>query len=86
MPLHLILGPMWAGKSTKLLEYCYDTSRKSIVAINSKLNTRYGEGITTHKTPEDGKRYTDVITVNKLATVEEKFKMKLNFLFIILVL
>jgi thymidine kinase len=49
--LELIIGPMYAGKSTELIKKInvYQFLEKKMVAINHKINNRYGtEGISTH--------------------------------------
>ena len=49
--LELIIGPMYAGKSTELIKKInvYKFLEKKMVAINHKINNRYGtEGISTH--------------------------------------
>jgi thymidine kinase len=49
--LELIIGPMYAGKSTELIRSVnrYKCLGKNIVVINHKLNNRYGSSqLTTH--------------------------------------
>lgn len=49
--LELIIGPMYAGKSTELLRIInrYKCLNKTICVINHSLNNRYGStGLTTH--------------------------------------
>jgi len=49
--LELIIGPMYAGKSTELIRNInkYKFLNKKMIAINHKINNRYGsEGISTH--------------------------------------
>ncbi len=49
--LELIIGPMYAGKSTELLRIInrYKCLNKKICVINHSLNNRYGStGLTTH--------------------------------------
>lgn len=49
--LELIIGPMYAGKSTELIRSVnrYKCLGKNIVVINHKLNNRYGsDKLTTH--------------------------------------
>lgn len=49
--LELIIGPMYAGKSTELIKKIkvYEILEKNILIINHKINNRYGtEGISTH--------------------------------------
>ncbi len=44
--LELIIGPMYAGKSTELIKKInvYKFLEKKMVAINHKINNRYGQG------------------------------------------
>lgn len=49
--LELIIGPMYAGKSTELFRIInrFKCLKKNIIIINHKLNNRYGStGLTTH--------------------------------------
>jgi thymidine kinase len=49
--LELIIGPMYAGKSTELIRIInrYKCLNKNIIIINHLLNNRYGSiGLTTH--------------------------------------
>ena len=49
--LELIIGPMYAGKSTELIRIInrYKCLNKNIVIINHTFNNRYGSvGLTTH--------------------------------------
>ena len=49
--LHLIIGPMYAGKSTELIRIInrYKCLKKNIIIINHVFNNRYGStGLTTH--------------------------------------
>jgi thymidine kinase len=49
--LELIIGPMYAGKSTELIRIInrYKCLKKKIIVINHTLNNRYGSsGLTTH--------------------------------------
>ena len=49
--LHLIIGPMYAGKSTELIRIInrYKCLKKNIIIINHLFNNRYGsKGLTTH--------------------------------------
>lgn len=45
--LEIIIGPMFAGKSTKLIEIAgrYESIQKKILAVNHKIDTRYGENV-----------------------------------------
>jgi len=68
--LELIIGPMYAGKSTELLRIInrYKCLNKKICVINHSLNNRYGStGLTTHnKTTFD-----QCIIIDKLAELDE---------------
>lgn len=51
MELHLIIGPMFAGKSTELIRIArrYISIGKNILVVNHSLNNRYNtDQITTH--------------------------------------
>ena len=72
--LELIIGPMFAGKSTELLKHIYNLKHinKTILVINHPWNNRYNSsGITTHS----GLNYDDCIVTDKLSTilVDSKF-------------
>lgn len=41
--LQLIIGPMFAGKTTKLIEEAKKVSREDSIRINHSINTRYNE-------------------------------------------
>jgi thymidine kinase len=74
--LKLIIGPMYAGKSTELIRHIrqYRFLNKSILAINHSINNRYGScNIITH----DKEEITDCINVDKLEDVIVKFKSEL---------
>ena len=49
--LELIIGPMYAGKSTELIKRIkmYQILEKNVLIVNHKINNRYGtDGISTH--------------------------------------
>jgi thymidine kinase len=49
--IHLIIGPMFAGKSTELLRTCnrYEIAQKAVLYIKSSKDTRYDDySIVTH--------------------------------------
>lgn len=55
--LHLIVGPMFSGKSTELLRQInrHRSIGKSVLVVNHVLNNRYeSRGITTHDTKHGG--------------------------------
>ena len=61
----LIIGPMYAGKSTELLRSIqkYKILNKNVIVINHVINNRYGSNkLTTH----DKKEYNDCIILEKL--------------------
>lgn len=69
--LQLILGPMFSGKSTRLLHETnsYRAIGKRVLFINHCLNERYpGEGITTHDTPVTAPTPTATPTSTATAT------------------
>ena len=64
----LIIGPMFAGKSTELLKHINSLKHinKSILVINHSWNNRYNSvGITTHS----GLKYDDCITSDNLTSI-----------------
>ncbi len=68
--LELIIGPMYAGKSTELIRIInrYKCLKKNIVVINHTFNNRYGStGLTTH----NKEKFDDCIIVPKLGAIEE---------------
>ena len=68
--LELIIGPMYAGKSTELIRIInrYKCLNKNIISINHSLNNRYGsDGITTH----NKEKVEDCISINKLKDIED---------------
>ena len=70
--LKLIIGPMYAGKSTELIRHIrkYKFLNKSILVINHKINNRYGyEGITTH----DKDEIKDCLNIENLEEILKDF-------------
>jgi thymidine kinase len=68
--LELIIGPMYAGKSTELIRIInrYKCLNKNIISINHCLNNRYGsDGITTH----NKEKVEDCISANKLKDIHD---------------
>ena len=66
--LKLIIGPMYAGKSTELIRSIrqYKFLNKNVLCINHKINQRYGSSnIITH----DKEEITDCISLDKLSSV-----------------
>ena len=67
--LKLIIGPMFAGKSTELISCAnrYEQIDKNVMAINHVINNRYGSTkISTH----DQKIYDKCFTISNLNDVE----------------
>lgn len=68
--LKLIIGPMFAGKSTELVRVVarYKAIGKNVVAINHLLNCRYGTSqISTH----DNRTLEQCLICEKLSDIEE---------------
>ena len=79
MPLHLIFGPMFSGKTTKLVDIynnltCSGVSTDEILVINHTIDTRTKHGvISTHDSITDVPcvhldKLTDVIENTSLLT------------------
>ena len=69
--LELIIGPMYAGKSTELIRIInrYKCLNKNIIIINHVLNNRYdSNGLTTH----NKESIDNCIIVNKLSDIDDK--------------
>lgn len=67
--LELIIGPMYAGKSTELIRIInrYKCLDKNIAVINHTFNNRYGSsGLTTH----NKEKFDQCIIVSKLKDIE----------------
>ena len=67
--LELIIGPMYAGKSTELLRIInrYKCLNKSICVINHSLNNRYGSsGLTTH----NKNKFEQCLITDKLSNLD----------------
>jgi thymidine kinase len=67
--LKLILGPMYAGKSTELIRHIrqYKFLGKSVLCINHKINKRYGsQNIITH----DKEEVSDCILLENLSDIK----------------
>ena len=69
--LHLICGPMFAGKSTELLRRVrrYSLARKTIVVFKHVKDVRFGEemAITTHDAMVQGAASFEVLAVSDLS-------------------
>ena len=75
--LELIIGPMFSGKSTELIKHAnrYISIGKNVLAINHKINNRYGSSkITTH----DNKVFENCIIIDKLADVHRFYRQQFN--------
>jgi thymidine kinase len=71
--LELIIGPMYAGKSTELIRIInrYKYLKKSILIINHSFNNRYNStNLTTHNKEE----IKNCIIVSKLEDIEKNYK------------
>ncbi len=71
--LELIIGPMYAGKSTELIKKIkvYQILEKNILIINHKINNRYGtDGISTH----DKIQINNTLNVDNLNQLENEYK------------
>ena len=75
--LKLIIGPMYAGKSTELIRHIrqFKFLKKNILAINNNINNRYGSvNIITHNKEE----FKDCINVDLLKEVTLKYNIQYN--------
>lgn len=75
--LELIIGPMYAGKSTELIKKIkmYEILEKKILIVNHVINNRYGTvGISTH----DKTKCEKSINVEKLEELENNYKDLFN--------
>jgi thymidine kinase len=75
--LELIIGPMFSGKSTELIKHAnrYISIGKNVLAINHKINNRYGSNkITTH----DKKVFENCIIIDKLNDIHNLYTQKFN--------
>lgn len=69
--LELIIGPMYAGKSTELIKKIklYEILEKNMILINHKINNRYNiSGISTH----DKLSVENSINIDTLSELEEE--------------
>jgi len=71
--LELIIGPMFAGKSTELIRVIdkYKILNKKILIINHNINKRYGESNSTIMT-HDKKKVENCLAVNLLSEVSDE--------------
>jgi len=69
--LHLIIGPMYAGKSTELIRVInrYKCLNKNIIVINHSFNNRYGSnGLTTH----NNEKFEKCIILENLSDIDSE--------------
>jgi thymidine kinase len=79
--LELIIGPMYAGKSTELIRIInrYKCLNKNIIIINHTLNNRYGsDGITTH----NKEKIENCISISNLRDIQENLIAKCDVIII----
>lgn len=68
--LELIIGPMYAGKSTELIRIInrYKCLNKSVIVINHSFNNRYGtSGLSTH----NNEKFEKCIILDKLDNIDK---------------
>jgi len=71
--LELIIGPMYAGKSTELVRIInrFKCLNKSVIVINHSLNNRYDSiNLTTH----NNEQIDNCIILSNLKMLEDKYK------------
>jgi thymidine kinase len=69
--LELIIGPMYAGKSTELIRIInrYKCLNKNVIVINHSLNNRYNtNGLSTH----NNEKFEKCIVVDELNNIDKK--------------
>jgi thymidine kinase len=79
--LELIIGPMYAGKSTELIRKIniYKCLNKKIAIINHSLNNRYGSNnITTH----NKEQVNDCIIIKKLSEINKEILNNVDIIII----
>jgi len=70
--LELIIGPMFAGKSTEIIKKIkmYNILEKKVLVINHSINNRYGhKGVSTH----DENKIENSINVETLQQLENEY-------------
>lgn len=68
--LELIIGPMYAGKSTELIRIInrYKCLNKSVIVINHSFNNRYGtSGLSTH----NNEKFEKCVILDKLDNIDK---------------
>ena len=71
--LELIIGPMYASKTTELIKIAnrFKSINKKIIAVNHKINNRYGScNIVSH----DSKELDDCVVIDKLELLNNNTK------------
>jgi len=79
--LELIIGPMYAGKSTELIRIInrYKCLNKNIIVINHSFNNRYGSiGLTTH----NKEKFEKCLTLSKLGSLDENLLENIDVIII----
>lgn len=79
--LELIIGPMYAGKSTELIRIInrYKCLNKNIIVINHSFNNRYGStGLTTH----NKEKFEQCLTLSKLGSLDENLLENIDVIII----
>ena len=82
--LELIIGPMYAGKSTELLRIInrYKCLGKNITVINHILNNRYGSSnLTTH----NKEKYDSCINLSRLCVLKDEPGYNFNNIDVIII-
>lgn len=82
--LELIIGPMYAGKSTELLKIInrYKCLNKNIVVVNHILNNRYGSNnLTTH----NKEKYESCVILTVLGNLKENPKNNFDKIDVIII-
>lgn len=79
--LELIIGPMYAGKSTELIRIInrYKCLNKNIIVINHKLNNRYGS---TELTTHNKDKIEHCIILEKLKDLDKEILLKTDVIII----
>ena len=79
--LHLIIGPMYAGKSTELIRIInrYKCLNKKITVINHSYNNRYGSiFLTTH----NNEKFNECIVLDNLSDISSEELMNSDVIII----
>jgi thymidine kinase len=79
--LELIIGPMYAGKSTELIRRInrFKCLNKNIIIINHSSNNRYGSvGLTTH----NKEKIENCIVIDKLKNIDENILLNTDVIIV----